>query len=81
MDWVVQKAQSAVKAAEIQQINNLLQDEDDNDDTSKENQKSELTEEDALNNLQKLKVQKDPIQKFLRQVPPDFDKAEIHGVR
>ena len=28
-----------------------------------------------------MKKQKDPIQKFLRQVPPDFNKAEIHGVR
>ena len=23
----------------------------------------------------------DPVKKFLNQVPPDFDKAEIHGVR
>ncbi len=25
--------------------------------------------------------QKDPLKKFLMQIPPDFDKAEIHGVR
>lgn len=29
---------------------------------------------------EQVKKEKDPIEKFLNQVPPDFDKAEIHGV-
>ena len=27
-----------------------------------------------------MKQRKDPIRDFLRKVPPDFDKAEMHGV-
>jgi hypothetical protein len=28
-----------------------------------------------------MKTQKNPITEFLRQIPPDFAKAEIHGVK
>ena len=49
---------------------------DDEDDTV---QHSSLnTEENQI--LETMKLNKDPIAQFLRKVPPNFDKAELHGV-
>jgi hypothetical protein len=61
----------------MQQINNLLDEEGNTGDNNLERVGSEISEEGTY---RKLKQEKDPITKFLRQVPPDFRKAEIHGV-
>lgn len=74
--WITQKVQKAMKKAEQAHINKLLQEEGELTDNA-DRVNSDISEEDTL---KQLKHQKDPISKFLRKVPPDFDKAVIHGV-
>jgi len=47
-----------------------------NEEANQEHQSTENHETDLS-----AKFEKDEVQKFLNQVPPDFDEAEVHGVK
>lgn len=65
-----------MKMAERMEMNKILQERNEDTDFKLT---SNNTEENG-NQISNLRKQKDPITQFLRQVPPDFSKAEIHGV-
>ncbi|CDW71822.1 phage head-tail family partial [Stylonychia lemnae] len=64
-----------MKMAERMEMNKILQDQKEDTD----NKFTSNNTEENQNQLNMLKQQKDPITQFLRQVPPDISKAEIHG--
>eukprot|EP00347_Sterkiella_histriomuscorum_P022863 403336874 len=72
-----QRTKTAIKNAERMEINKFLAEE--NEDTEFKMTSNNTDPDNAAQNIQNMRKVKDPIQQFLRQVPPDFNKAEIHG--